>query len=55
MKNKYVQMIHEDSTQMSDLSGDCPTLPTWLTPVMAENNSVTLPFLSGNKIIQERK
>ena len=31
MKNKYVQMIHEDSTQMSDLSCDCPTLPTWLT------------------------
>ena len=31
MKNKYVQMIHEDSTQMSDLSGYCPTLTIWPT------------------------
>ena len=31
MKNKYVQMLHEDSTQMSDLSGYCPTLTIWPT------------------------
>lgn len=30
MKNKYVQMIHEDSTQMSDLSVYCPTPSIWL-------------------------
>ena len=47
----YMKTAHKWVTFLATV---LPCLHGWLR-VMAENNSVTLPFLSGNKIIQERK